>query len=1271
MKKTKQKILRLIVFLSFIQLSSVLTAQVVPNIDWVQHYVWRDSTDNSSTTLDADNNVYVTGYAFSGVDRDLIVLKYDSLGTLLWSNTYDNGGDDVGTGIKVDINGNVFVCGTSYDATSQNDVVYFVYSSNGTQLAFSRYDAGYNLNDEAIDLKINNNGGDAFVIGTSENGSNTDALVIKINSVWSIDWANLYDSPYNSNDIGVALTLTSNNDIFCTGNAFNGSDNDIWVFMLNNSGSIYWNNFVTGNTSGDDLAQAIVTSGDNAVVCGQIYNSTTNEDYTTFRIDGSANIIWKQDYDNSNSMDFATSLVRDSIGNIGVTGLVLGGSGWEYHTIMYDSTGNQFWVNQEQTGLWGAIIEPRIAVDTVAHHFYVSGSKQNTTSDVMVYQITPFSGSTTWRQYHDGPAGGFDVGTGIAVSGLGVVYLSANEANTSWGYNQTTIRLSQTPVYFPIDSNNVAEPYSTNHYFYPNTGEIIYADTIQKANEVLYYTLNTYPRQYILNNHNIAFVTGKKAATSLDEDSLHRVDIEFWKGNPLTQAHSFERVDSNGILNYFLGHLSSPEITDVKGSKRIMIPNIYHNIDLHLYSNSSGLKMYWVVKPNTDPVDIIMKLNGSLTNTISGNKLVISTKFGDFSFEQPHAYYVDTALTTFPVTCSWNSLGSDKYSVTTGAYNPSWPLVIQMVQGPATSPSAVNGIDWSTYFGGSFGDMVFKTKALGNELFIVGETSSNNFPQSPSFSGYNPNKGAYTDGFVSKFKQNKELAWTCFVGGENGDRLHDLDFHSNGDIYAVGTTNSFTLGTATKAGAFNDATFAGGFADGFIFQLNSVANAAPWITYFGGNGDDELMACKFDSNNNFFVTGSSSSSNIATVGSGAQYQQSYNTSQMSTSDVYDGIIMKFTASNGHALNWFTFLGTSGVGENDHLDDIAVTSTSVYVCGTSQGSNMPSKTNNEFNVGNYDGIVALFSNAGVMDKTKYTDGSSWNHAIALNNNKVYLVGYAGSGLSTVNSGSYYFDNTLSGTTDAVFSVHSINLTTTTHNSYLGGNGFEDATDIEFAPNGACYITGNTTSSGTSFPLASCINSYYDNFANGQTDYFLTCIKDGTTGLLWSTYFGGPKQESHDPTFLKATGSIALDASGKLYLGGSTDSYTFFPLDDFGGPPAYFQSFLNQFGDLCHGSVTMFDLTDVNTVIGIREIDNSISFGLYPNPTKDVLTFTSDELINQSFHYKVYNLAGLLIIENTNEVGNNSIDVSSLPQGLYVLNIITEERILNAKFIKTGN
>ena len=71
------------------------------------------------------------------------------------------------------------------------------------------------------------------------------------------------------------------------------------------------------------------------------------------------------------------------------------------------------------------------------------------------------------------------------------------------------------------------------------------------------------------------------------------------------------------------------------------------------------------------------------------------------------------------------------------------------------------------------------------------------------------------------------------------------------------------------------------------------------------------------------------------------------------------------------------------------------------------------------------------------------------------------------------------------------------------------------------------------------------------------------------------------------------------------------------------------------------------------------DQKISF--YPNPTKNVLNFTSNTL--DTFKVSVFDILGKKVIEK-NIKNSNSLDVSKLAAGLYVLNINT----ISYKFIK---
>src|SRR5688572_7003574 len=97
-----------------ITLTTKLTmGQVIPNIDWVQYYPEKNQIANVPSAIDANNNVYVTGYTYVGTTPDIPTLKYDAAGTLLWPVHYNNGGADQANAITLDQGGNVYVTGFS------------------------------------------------------------------------------------------------------------------------------------------------------------------------------------------------------------------------------------------------------------------------------------------------------------------------------------------------------------------------------------------------------------------------------------------------------------------------------------------------------------------------------------------------------------------------------------------------------------------------------------------------------------------------------------------------------------------------------------------------------------------------------------------------------------------------------------------------------------------------------------------------------------------------------------------------------------------------------------------------------------------------------------------------------------------------------------------------------------------------------------------------------------------------------------------------------
>ena len=103
--------------------------------------------------VDDDYQVFVTGAATQAVehDLDLVVLKLDSEGYLLWTYFYYNYGSpipyDGGTSITADnISGSVYVTGTSAGESTMMDYVAIkLAAEDGDEIWVNRYDyAGYN-----------------------------------------------------------------------------------------------------------------------------------------------------------------------------------------------------------------------------------------------------------------------------------------------------------------------------------------------------------------------------------------------------------------------------------------------------------------------------------------------------------------------------------------------------------------------------------------------------------------------------------------------------------------------------------------------------------------------------------------------------------------------------------------------------------------------------------------------------------------------------------------------------------------------------------------------------------------------------------------------------------------------------------------------------------------------------------------------------------------------------------------------------------------------
>lgn len=155
--------------------------------------LWSKSYDAAATgavsidlATDLDDNGLIAGNcntrsALGQSGFDLCLLKYDALGNLLWTRSYDGGNRDEATGVAVDALGNAVLTGLSSDGSKLRWLTQ-KYDPQGNLLWTATHVQNETLGDGAVDVALDRDGYVYVVGGTAAQLVKYDPLG---NMVWS------------------------------------------------------------------------------------------------------------------------------------------------------------------------------------------------------------------------------------------------------------------------------------------------------------------------------------------------------------------------------------------------------------------------------------------------------------------------------------------------------------------------------------------------------------------------------------------------------------------------------------------------------------------------------------------------------------------------------------------------------------------------------------------------------------------------------------------------------------------------------------------------------------------------------------------------------------------------------------------------------------------------------------------------------------------------------------------------------------------------------
>jgi uncharacterized delta-60 repeat protein len=317
---------------------------------WIARFEGTVISCANAIAVDSNNNVYITGYCYnSGTGDDYLTVKYNSDGVELWNAILNGIGNnsDRAIAIATDKNNNIYVTGYCYGSDTYKDFLTVKYNTNGEELWSSRYDNLEYGDDEASAL-ITDSMGNVYVTGCSYSATtNYDVITIKYNSTTGFqEWITRYSETGYVKDVATSITKDESGNIYVTGYS-EGFANDILTIKYNAEGNKQWAKRYNGSGNGNDVATAMTTDNfGNLYVTGYSEEIGSGRDYITIKYDSTGKQLWATGYKHSKDyQDEARAITTDNFGNIYITGNSVGvGYLNDFTTIKYNPEGEEEWV---------------------------------------------------------------------------------------------------------------------------------------------------------------------------------------------------------------------------------------------------------------------------------------------------------------------------------------------------------------------------------------------------------------------------------------------------------------------------------------------------------------------------------------------------------------------------------------------------------------------------------------------------------------------------------------------------------------------------------------------------------------------------------------------------------------------------------------------------------------------------------------------------------------------------------------------------------------
>ena len=296
---------------------------------WTQELESDKDDISFGVTTDSAGNVYITGGTDGALEgsnagsSDAWVAKYDTSGTRQWLEQFGSINNEYSSSVAVDADGNVYISG--YTNEGNGDAWVAKYDSSGDRLWFEQFDFGDS--EASKDIAVDS-AGNIYVTGSIRvEDTQYDTWIVKYNSNGARQWRKQLDS---ASDSFSSIAVDSTGNIYVSGEteSIRGSDRreDAWIAKYDTDGDRQWWEELGVTTERTRSYGVAVDRDDNPYITGQI----TSEIDAAARVwainpfvakyDGLGNRQWIQQLGSSEDRSTSWGIDVDGDGNVYVGG---------------------------------------------------------------------------------------------------------------------------------------------------------------------------------------------------------------------------------------------------------------------------------------------------------------------------------------------------------------------------------------------------------------------------------------------------------------------------------------------------------------------------------------------------------------------------------------------------------------------------------------------------------------------------------------------------------------------------------------------------------------------------------------------------------------------------------------------------------------------------------------------------------------------------------------------------------------------------------------